>query len=500
MNDERRKDSALLAALDLGSNSFHLLVAKTSHGEMRPVTALGEKVQLAAGLASGRLSPDAIARGLDCLARFRQILDTLKPDTVRVVGTNALRAAKNANEFLSAASTLIGFPVEVISGREEARLIYLGVAHTQADDDRARLVVDIGGGSTELVIGERFDPRLLESLHMGCVSYQQRFFPDVRLGRKRFDQAYQSAYLEILNVRETYRTRGWENSVGSSGTMCSILEVVQACGWGSEAITPAGLSKLRERVSTCRDINELAELPGLKDTRRTIFAPGLAICCAIFDALEIPAMTLSSGALREGVVYDLMGRLDHEDVRERTVTAISARYESDPQNAARVTQMAAYLFAETRAAWGLTDADGELLCRGARLHEVGLAISHSQFHKHGQYLVQNADLPGFSLPEQKALALLIRCHRRKFPVELFAAWPVDQRTRLQRLAVLLRLAVLFKYVAPVDGVPEFDVEVDETRCRLSFVPGWLQHHPLTEAELEMEGSYLRPTGYSLVFT
>lgn len=499
MNNARRDDGALLAAVDLGSNSFHMLVARTSYGEMRPVAALGEKVQLAAGLSGGRLHPDAIARGLDCLARFHQILDTLKPDTVRVVGTNALRAAKNAGEFTAAASTLVGFPVEVISGREEARLIYLGVAHTQADDDHARLVVDIGGGSTELVIGERFEPRLLESLHMGCVSYQQRFFPDSRLGRKRFDQAYQSAYLEVLNVRETYRTRGWVDCVGSSGTLNAILEVLRAARWGGNAITPTGLGKLRERVSSCRDLDELAALPGLREARRAIFPAGLAICCAIFDALEIAAMTVSSGALREGVVYDLMGRLDHEDVRERTIKAITARYEIDRENAARVTQMAAYLFAKTGAAWDLTGADQELLCRAARLHEVGLAIAHSQFHKHGQYLIENADLPGFSLSEQKALALLIRCHRRKFPVELFAAWPTEERSRLQRLALLLRLAVLFKYVAPVDGMPEFGVEVDATHCRLSFAPDWLQRHPLTQAELEVESNYLRPAGYSLEF-
>lgn len=500
MSDKRPNDTALLAAIDLGSNSFHMLVARASHGEMRPVAALGEKVQLAAGLSSGRLRSDAIARGLDCLARFRQVLDTLKPDTVRVVGTNTLRAAKNAGEFTSAASVLLGRPVEVISGREEARLIYLGVAHTQADDDRARLVVDIGGGSTELVIGQRFDPRLLESLHMGCVSYRERFFPGGRIGRKRFDQAYQSAYLEVLNVRENYRTRGWVDCVGSSGTLLAILEVLQAAHGADQTITADGLRKLRAEVANFRDLDEItAKLTILKESRHAIFPAGLAICCAVFDALDISAMSVSSGALREGVVYDLMGRNEHEDVRERTLSALAARYQIDQQNAERVALMAAYLFDNARIGWELAEADGEMLCRAARLHEIGLAISHSQFHKHGHYLVQNADLPGFSLSEQKVMALLIRCHRRKFPLDLFTEWPAEQRPRLQRLAVLLRLAVLFKYVAPVDGLPHFDLAVGANSCRLDFTPGWLQRHPLTMAELGMERDYLRSAGYALEF-
>lgn len=489
----------MLAAVDLGSNSFRMLVARASHGELRPLIALGERVQLAAGLSAAKLHPAAMARGLDCLSRFRQVLDTLKPDTVRVVGTNALRAAKNAAQFAADASAILGCPVEVISGREEARLIYLGVAHTLADDGRARLVADIGGGSTEVIVGERFEPRLMESLHMGCVSYRERFFPDGRLTRKRFVQAYEAACLEVLNVRASFHTLSWDDCVGSSGTLDAIGEVLKSAGWSTGEITSAGLARLRDRLSGCNNLADLAEIPGLKEARREVFPAGVAICCALFDTLGIRSMHVSGGALREGVLYDLLGRSTHEDVRERSVKALTARYDIDVGGATRVADVAAYLFAKTRADWGLTDCDGGMLGWAARLHEIGLAIAHNQFHKHGQYLIENADLPGFSLSEQKILGLLVRCHRRKFPRALFTAWPPGPRKRLERMAVLLRLAVLFKYLAPVDGMPEFDVRVTVDACRLQFPPDWLQRHPLTVAELTMESDYLRPTGYTLEF-
>lgn len=499
MSRTRNNAAAVLAAVDLGSNSFRMLVARASHGEMRPLTALGEKVQLAAGLKGGRLRPEAMARGLDCLAGFRQVLDSLRPDTVRVVGTNALRAAKNAAEFTAAAGALLGFPVEIISGREEARLIYLGAAHTLADDGRARLVADIGGGSTELIIGERFEPRLMESLYMGCVSYRERFFADDRLTRKRFDAAYQAACLEVLNVRASFRARRWGDCVGSSGTLEAIAEVLKAERWSAGDITAEGLARLRDRLSGCHSLADLVAIPGLKEARREVFPAGVAICCAIFDTLGIVSMCVSSGALREGVIYDLMGRSTHEDVRERTINALTTRYDVDVNSAARVAEVAAYLFARTCTDWELTADDGGLLEWAARIHEIGLAIAHNQFHKHGQYLIENADLPGFSLSEQKVLGLLIRCHRRKFPHPLFASWPPAQRARLERIAVLLRLAVLFKYLAPVDGMPAFGVAVTAESCRLEFPAGWLQRHPLTAAELALERDYLAAAGYRLAF-
>ncbi len=492
-------DNIRVAAVDLGSNSFHLLVARVTQGELRPMEAHGERVQLAADMRNGRLDNNAMARSLECLTRFRQILTAREPDIVRVVGTNALRAAKNASEFTDKAFGVLGYPVEVISGREEARLVYLGVAHTLADDDRSRLVVDIGGGSTEFIIGRRFRARLTESLHMGCVSWRDKYFANGRIRKKSFNRAYQAAYLETLNIRSAYRRVGWDNAVGSSGTLNAIAEVLSAQHDHRQEITRAGLDALKKELLSFSCVDDLAALPGLKEHRRNVFPSGVAICCALFDALEIESMQTSGGALREGVAYELLGRLSHEDVRERTVSALMTRYDSDADNAARVEETANHLFCQVQDSWRLSEVDGELLRWAARLHEVGLSIAHSQFHKHGQYLIDNSDLPGFSIIEQKILGLLVRSHRRKFPVEQFALLHGEEKLRLQRLAALLRLAVVFKYVVPVDGMPVIRFQVQDNQCKLEFPDKWLVRHPLTKAELEIEKSYLRAAGFELSY-
>ena len=487
----------LLAAIDLGSNSFHLLVAAVNHGEMRPLEVRGEKVQLAAGLRKGLLDGAAIARGLETLARFRQVLDTLTPDTVRVVGTNTLRAAKNARAFIGPAQAILGHPIEVVSGREEARLVYLGVAHSEADDDHARLVVDIGGGSTELIIGERFETRVLESLHMGCVGYQQRFFPTGAITAARFDGAYRAAYLEVLAVREDFRARGWGDCVGSSGTHIAIAEVLRAQGWSRGEITRGGLQQLRRALINCGHVDALGAIAGLKPARYSVFAAGVAIACAVFEALDIATMHASSGALREGVIYDLIGRLQHEDVRERTVNALFNRSGLPELHARRVQEVADDLFNRLRNDWKLRPEHRELLRWAAQLHEIGLTISHSQFHKHGQYIIQNADLPGFSRDQQTVLATLVRGHRRKFPGNLLASFSSADRLTLTRLCLLLRLAVAFKYVAPLDGLPNLDIHATERGYRLDFPAGWLQEHPLTQAELCEEQAYLAQAGFNI---
>ncbi|MAT52676.1 MAG: exopolyphosphatase [Porticoccaceae bacterium] len=486
----------LVAAIDLGSNSFHMMVARIEHGEMRPVERLAEPVQLASGMRNGALCDDAIARGLECLARFRQALDTLKPGRVRIVGTNALRVARNGRHFRTVAEKVVGHPVEVISGREEARLVYLGVAHTLADDD-ARLVVDIGGGSTEFIIGERFEPRLMESLHMGCVSYGDRFFGDGKITDKAFEQAYLAAYREVLNIRTAYKRHGWSNVVGSSGTLRSLESVIRAQGWSEAGITGDNLKKLRKQLGKYRSVKELCALAGLSDRRRNVFASGLAISCAFFDALGIEHMSTSSGALREGLIYDLMGRHSHEDVRERSVTAMMQRYGVDEAAARQVEETARYLFVCARESWGLADEDQDLLVWAARLHEVGLAIAHSQFHKHGQYLVERSDLPGFSTTEQIEIGLLVRGHRQKFPQKEFAFKANGLRETLERLCILLRLAVMFKFVIPVDGSPSYHLQVAGRGVSLNVPGSWLQEHPLTQFALQSEQAYLARAGYTL---
>lgn len=487
-----------LAAIDLGSNSFHMLVARAAHNEMRPIEAFGERVQLALEMKKNCLSLEAIARGLSCLSRFRQALDTLQPDLVRVVGTNALRAAKNAGEFIHPAEVLIGHPVEIISGREEARLVYLGVAHTLADDDSSRLVIDIGGGSTEFVIGQRFEPKLRESLHMGCVSYGNRFFPNGKITKKYFDKAYQMAYQEVLNIRKPYKKQGWDNTVGSSGTMRAVEQVICAQGWSSEGITASGLKNLRQLLLESKHMDDLPPLPGLSDRRRHVIVPGLAIICGIFDALGLEHIGTSPGALREGVAYDMLGRLSHEDVRERSVSAMIKRSDVDEQNAEQVEKMAMLLFDATADDWGLDEGDRGLLSWAAMLHEVGLSVAHSQFHKHGQYLIEHSDLPGFSKQEQQALGLMVRSHRQKFPTGDFSSFGERKALRLQRLSVLLRLAALFKYVASIEDIPPFITRVDGNEITLLFARGWLARNPLTSATLAAEQRQLKKAGFSLV--
>lgn len=501
MNDTDSHQDSLLAAVDLGSNSFHLLVAKVSHGEIHPVETRGEKVQLAADFADGLISASAMDRGLECLRQFRQVLDAVQPDHLRVVGTNTLRAAKNATLFTDQAAAILGRRVETISGREEARLVYLGVAHTLADDAQSRLVIDIGGGSTEFIIGERFESNLLESLHIGCVSFRDRFFANHKITAARFEKAYQHAYLELLNIRDAYRKQGWSEAVGSSGTLNAIAKVLMAQK-NQPYITRDDLEDLKSRIFKLGGVDELKQIEGLKPHRRSTFAAGLAICSAAFNALGIEQMQVSAGALREGVVYDLIGRETHEDVRTRTVTAMMNRHHVDHDNASRVEHFAGHLFDQSKHDWGLQPDDGELLGWAAWLHEIGLSIAHNQFHKHGQYLIDHADLPGFSMAEQKALGLLVRCHRRKFSTDLFNESAVgmspEESGQLQRLCVLLRLAALFKYVVSLEGPPNFELSVNKNRCKLSFEANWLAEHPLTMAGLEVEQAYLQETDFELL--
>jgi exopolyphosphatase / guanosine-5'-triphosphate,3'-diphosphate pyrophosphatase len=489
-------EGKLLAAIDLGSNSFHMVVARVERGEIRLVERLAENVQLAAGMANGQLHSMAIARGLECLSRFRQALDVLKPDLVRIIGTNSLRVAKNRQQFRHAGEAITGHPLEIISGREEARLVYLGVAHTLADDS-SRLVVDIGGGSTEFIIGERFEPRMMESLHMGCVNYGERFFANGKITRKAFEQAYLSAYTEVLNIRQAYKKLGWIDAVGSSGTLRALESVIAGQGWATSGISADNLGKLRKLVLRFGSTKELADLPGLSERRRDVFVSGLAIASAFFDALDIKEMRTSTGALREGIIYDTIGRLSHEDVRERSVVALMQRYSVDEQSAAKVEETARYLFDNVRASWNLRDQDLDQLVWACRLHDVGLAISHSGFHKHGQYLVENSDLAGFSTREQIELGLLIRGHRQKIPTEQYETRANGQAERLLQLCLLLRLAVLLKYITQVEETPVYQLKVQGKNLSICYPVGWLEDHPLTCLALTNEQDLLARRGIVL---
>ncbi len=492
-------DGSLLAAVDLGSNSFHLIVARTEHGEMRPIEVLAEKVQLGAGLENDRLSAEAIQRGLDCLSRFAQLLDSVEPSKIRAVGTNALRQAHNRMEFTVPANEILRSRVDVIYGREEARLVYLGVAHTLADDANSRLVIDIGGGSTELIIGERFEPRQLESLQMGCVSYGQDCFPEDLISAQNYLRAYNRARVETSHIRHRYHAGHWAECVGSSGTLNAIEAIVIQNGWSDDGITRKALSKLEKKLLGFERFDDI-DLEGLSENRRNVIVPGVAITSALFDILGIEHMRTSKGALREGVIYDLMGRLSHEDVRERTVNALVQRYSADEDTAAIVERRCRTFFSATQGAWGLQNEDWELLHWTARTHEIGMAISHKHFNRHSAYLLRNADLPGFSQQEQETLAILSQGQRGKLSSDLLEELPKSERKRLHYLLVIIRLAVRFKYVEPLEQLPDFGVQAEKKSLALGFPEGWLEAHPLTLSELEQEQSYLDKLGVELSFS
>ncbi|MEH6605297.1 MAG: Ppx/GppA family phosphatase [Pseudomonadales bacterium] len=301
-----QNSAPLLAAIDLGSNSFHLIIARIEQGQICPVEREGKKIQLAANMVDGSLDPSAIARGLICMQGYRQMLDRHPPVQIRVVGTNALRVAQNSHIFTDAASEILGCEVEVIAGREEARLIYLGAAHALDDEKGSRLLIDIGGGSTEFIIGQGFQSHLLESLHLGCVTYMDRFFGEGIVTPGRFIDAYSAARAELECIVPDYKAMGWQTCVGSSGTLQAIEGVLAAQGWCEEGIGVEGLLRLRSLLERSEHIDNI-QLPGLKRARRGVIVSGVAITCAIFDAFNISHMLISSGALREGIIYDLFG-------------------------------------------------------------------------------------------------------------------------------------------------------------------------------------------------
>ncbi len=487
----------MIAAIDLGSNSFHMVLAKADHGELRILERLGDKVQLAAGIDEQRLlSEEAMQRGLDCLRRFAQLTASLPEGAVRVVGTNALREAHNRGEFIRRAEEVLGHPVEVISGREEARLIYLGVSHSIADTPGKRLVADIGGGSTEFIIGQRFEPLLRESLQMGCVSYTQRFFKDGKITPARYAQAYTAARLEIMGIEHALRRLGWEDVVGASGTIKAIGLAIQSAGLGNGEVNAQGLAWLKRKIFKLGEADKI-DLDGIKPDRRGIFPAGLAILEAIFDACEIQRMSHSEGALREGVLYDLLGRHHHEDVRERTLSALMERYHVDLDQAARVEAKALEALEQVADAWQLDDEwHRDLLVWAARVHELGLDIAHYQYHKHGAYLVEHSDLAGFSRQDQHMLALLVRGHRRNIPKDKFADFG-EEGLKLIRLCVLLRFAILFHHIRGTQEMPKVRLEASEQSLEIVFPEGWLEANPLTQADFTQEAGWLKRIGVEL---
>ncbi len=488
----------ILAAVDLGSNSFHMVVARYSHGQLVIIDRLREMVRLAAGVAeNGRIDKDAATRALACLERFGQRLRAMHADNVRVVGTNALRLARRKQAFLERAREALGHPIEIIGGMEEARLIYLGVAHTMPSEPGRRLVIDIGGGSTELIIGEGLAPLELESLQMGCVSLSERFFRDGKLSAKRLARARVAARLELEPVQAAFRRRGWDRTVGSSGTVRVIGDSIRELDPQVTTITPAGLERLLTYMSEAGQLNDLS-LACVTQERGPVFPGGVAILAEILEVLGIEEMRVAEGAMREGLLYDMLGRFTDEDARERTVRAMQGRYHVDLAQAERVEKTVLDFLKQTSGVWRLEDPLAALALKwAARLHEIGLDVSHSGYHRHGAYLLENADMPGFPREEQRLLARLVGGHRRKLALdgldELVPPW---DRGALH-LIVLLRLAVLLHRGRSSTALPAIELAAKPRSLEMTFPGRWLRDHPLTRADLQQEIDHLKPHGFRL---
>ena len=474
-----------VAALDLGSNSFHLLIARIDSDKIRYLDRHKEMVRLAEGLDERkRLSEEVAARALEALGRFAEIIDGIDKDSVRVVGTNTLRTLQESDEFLEKAESIIGVPINIISGIEEARLIYLGVTQDFAPSDKHRLVVDIGGGSTELIIGRDLTPHRLESLYMGCVTYSRRFFRDTILNQDNYDSAIRAARREIRAHREQFQAESWGEAVGSSGTIRTVGEIVNR-NWPDEhAITLRGLEKLAKKIIKAGHTDNI-DLLGLKEDRRTVIAGGAAILHALFLELGIERMIVSDYAMKEGIIHDLAGRVRRSDARYVTIRNMMENYRVDAAKAKQVEEHALELLDIVKNDLSLpVDNARQLLMWASSLHEIGLTISHSGFQKHGAYIVLNADMLGFSKLEQKQISFLILNQRRR----IRAVAESYHFTADWLLVLVFRLACLFNRSRKSHDLPAIAIK-GKNKFSIKMDEDWLQGHPLTKEELEAEVQY-----------
>jgi len=487
-----------LAAVDLGSNSFHLEIGRVVDRQIYPLDAVREVVRLGGGLtADKRIDRATQARALESLAKLAERLRGFPRQAVRAVGTNALRVAKNAPQFLREARQVLGFPIEVISGREEARLIYLGVAHAMpvpsgAKNER-RLVVDVGGGSTEFIVGTGFEPQLTESLYMGCVSFSLKYFPDGRVDKAAMRAAELAARQELAGIVRAYRAAGWDETVGSSGTARAIENILRENGYAEEGITREGLEKLRSLLlkSERADPDRIA---GLRPNRAPVLPGGLAILSAAFDELELDAMKVSAAALRHGVLYDLLGRVEHRDMREATVLQFMRRYHVDTAQAERVRNLSLTIYdALVPGVEREDDAERMMLEWAARLAEIGLSIAHAQYHKHSAYVLSNADMPGFSRMEQARLARIVLAHRGKLRKMQDAG--LDGAD--WKLVFALRTASLILRSRSDAKLPFLRVASDSGGFAIDLPQSWLDESPLSAAALEAEADHWKSVGMKL---
>ena len=483
-----------LAAVDLGSNSFHLEIGRVVDRQIYPLDAVREVVRLGGGLtAEKRIDRATQAAALEALAKFAERLRGFPRQGVRAVGTNALRIAKNSPQFLREARQVLGFPIEVISGREEARLIYLGVSHSLPASAAKRLVVDIGGGSTELIIGTGVEPQLTESLYMGCLSYSLKYFPDGKIDKSRMKAAELAARQELAGITRAYRATGWEEAVGSSGTARSMENILRENDFAAEGLTRQGLERLRA-VLIKHEKADPDKISGLRPNRAPVLPGGVAIMSAVFDELGVETMKVSDGALRHGVLYDLLGRVEHRDMREVTVAQFMRRYHVDAAQAERTKNLSLMIHdALAPGAERDEDADRQILEWAARLAEVGLSIEHAQYHKHSAYVLSNADMPGFSRMEQARLARIVLAHRGKLRKMQDAGLDGGD----WKLVFALRIAALILRNRTDAKLPFLRVAADAGGFAIDLPQSWLDENALSADALESETGHWKSVGMKL---
>jgi len=492
------KQPEILAAVDLGSNSFHMIVARLSHGQPKVIDRLREMVRLAAGLDENNLLSDERQQiALDCLARFGERIRDMHADSVRVVGTNTLRKIDRSSGFVEQAAACLGHPVEIISGLEEARLIYQGVVHSSPGIAGGQLVVDIGGGSTEIIHGTGREAGAIESLNLGCVALSNAFFGCGKLSRRGFERARRAARLELEPIHSRFRRFESERVIGASGTIRAAHSVLSALAGEPVDITVTGLQMLIDRAIDAGHLQKL-DLPGLSQERKPVFPGGLAILIEVLSALGLDHMSVSDGALREGLLYDMVGRVTDEDARVRTVRSMEGRFNIDTEQADHIESAALIFLDQVAEAWKLdSDIDGQMLSWAARLHEIGLHISHSHYQQHGAYLLEYADMPGFPTGEQQVLACLVGGHRGKLGRHVFDDIPAAWSRRVTRLMVLLRLAVLFNRNRTGDSIDAVRCTAKGRRFSVGVPQAQLESNPLTADALAREQKFLADIGIEM---
>lgn len=492
------QEGDLMAAIDLGSNSFHMIVARYVQGQFRVIDRIREMVRMADGLdEKGHLDAATRARTLECLARFGERIRDIPPRHVRAVATNTVRKLRDAQAFLVPAEAALGHAIEVVAGREEARLVYLGVAHAQpGTPGQRRLVMDIGGGSTECIIGEGLEAIERESLQMGCVATTRQFFAQGKLSAKKWKQATTLLRAEFQQFSQRYRQLGWHDVLGSSGTIKAVGKICAEMKLTKGAITAAALRTVREHLLQAESVEKI-DLPGLSEERRPVIAGGILILEAAFDALHIERMSVSRAAMREGILYDMLGRGTGDDPRDAAIDLLMQRYAVDEAQAQRVEATAMGFFDQVAASWELEPEDRARLGWAAWLHEIGLAVAHSQYHVHGAYLLEHSDISGFSRQDQQVLATLVRCQRRSISKHAFSAIPDRLLTRTRRIAALLRLAVVLHRSHKARILPSLHLQAEGNCLHLSLPGEWLAARPLLHTDLSAEPADMKALGITL---